>query len=453
MTKKHHYKEQDPFSGREAKKYENPIPSREYILEVLKTRVKPIKRLALEKLLGLEDPYQQEALRRRLRAMVRDYQLIYSSQGYVPSLEQVDYRGTLSLDKDRSGTLICEEDIQPIRLWQKETRDLWDGDEITVRVNRYDRDGDPVGSVVAVNKLVSPKVIGRVSGDESFALLTSQVKIPGVEIVIPHGDRGKAKSGDIVVVEVLRDKTNYTQMPLLGRVIEVLGDPGTPGIEVQMAIRKYELPHIWSEAIQKACKNYKTTIPKSAYTGRMDCRELPFVTIDGEDAKDFDDAVYCEARAKGGWRLFVAIADVGYYVKPHSALDKEAENRGNSVYFPGSVIPMLPEILSNGLCSLNPEEDRLCMVCEMTVSSHGQVTRSVFYEGVIRSQARMTYTEVAALLEGDKGLLKKYDNLTSHLECLHDVYEAFIKQRHERGAIEFDSLETKIIFGQKGKIA
>lgn len=239
---------------------------------------------------------------------------------------------------------------------------------------------------------------------------------------------------------------------MMGKVVEVLGENMAPGMETQIAIRTHQIPHEWPAEVEQQVAGLTEEVPEEAKQGRVDLRALPLVTIDGEDARDFDDAVYCEAKKGGGWRLWVAIADVSYYVRPETALDKEAINRGNSVYFPSQVVPMLPEVLSNGLCSLNPQVDRLCMVCEMTVSETGKLSGYKHYEAVMNSHARLTYTKVHEILEGDEELRERYKALVPHLEELHKMYQVLKSARDERGAIEFETVETKFIFNAQRKI-
>ncbi len=256
--------------------------------------------------------------------------------------------------------------------------------------------------------------------------------------------------GNVVVIEITDRGTRNRGM--MGKVVEVLGENMAPGMETQIAIRTHQIPHEWPAEVEQQVAGLTEEVPEEAKQGRVDLRALPLVTIDGEDARDFDDAVYCEAKKGGGWRLWVAIADVSYYVRPDTALDKEAINRGNSVYFPSQVVPMLPEVLSNGLCSLNPQVDRLCMVCEMTVSETGKLSGYKHYEAVMNSHARLTYTKVHEILEGDEELRERYKALVPHLEELHKMYQVLKSARDERGAIEFETVETKFIFNAQRKI-
>ncbi len=244
--------------------------------------------------------------------------------------------------------------------------------------------------------------------------------------------------------------------PLAPVWIEVLGDRMAPGMEIQVAIHNHEIPDQFPEEVHQQIGELRPEVREEDKQNRIDLRHLPFVTIDGEDAKDFDDAVYCEKKRFGGWRLWVAIADVSYYVRPDTALDREAVKRGNSVYFPEFVVPMLPELLSNGLCSLNPDVDRLAMVCEMTISRAGKLSGYTFYEAVINSKARLTYTKVGAMLDADQAesanLRQQYSAVVAHIDQLHQLYKALRKAREERGAIDFDTVETRIVFDQVRKI-
>ncbi|MDU7945704.1 MAG: ribonuclease R, partial [Haemophilus parainfluenzae] len=271
----------------------------------------------------------------------------------------------------------------------------------------------------------------------------------GRDILVPNEHRNGARMGQVVVVELQERSASFTQP--VGIITEILGDNMAKGMEVEIALRNHDIPHQFPSAVEKYITKFTEEVPEEAKKGRVDLRNLPLVTIDGEDARDFDDAVYCEKSGKG-WKLWVAIADVSYYVRLRSALDTEAYNRGNSVYFPNRVVPMLPEILSNGLCSLNPQVDRLCMVCEMHISAKGKLTDYRFYEAVMNSHARLTYTKVAAILDGDDELRTRYQGLVPHLEELHHLYQALLNARKQRGAIDFETIETKFIFNAMGRI-
>ena len=269
-------------------------------------------------------------------------------------------------------------------------------------------------------------------------------------MVVPAGETGGATHGQIVTVEIIEQPSKRT--PPVGRVIEVLGDHMAPGMEIDIAIRSHDVPLAWPPAVEQEIAGLGAEVPEAAKRGREDLRELPLVTIDGADARDFDDAVYCE-RTPSGWRLLVAIADVSHYVHPDTALDAEALERGNSVYFPERVIPMLPEVLSNGLCSLNPDVDRLCLVSEMIIKRDGSLVRSRFFDGLMRSHARLTYDEAAAIMvERDEQACARREALVPHLDELYRLYQALRDARQSRGAIDFETTETRIVFGAERKI-
>jgi len=283
----------------------------------------------------------------------------------------------------------------------------------------------------------------------AFTFVVPDSKYITHDFLIPGESLGGAKPGQIVVVAVVEQPSKKRDP--IGSIVHVLGDHMAPGMEIEVAIRSYDLPSDWPDPVQSEISGWGEDIPDEAREGREDIRHLPLVTIDGEDARDFDDAVYCE-RAPKGWKLYVAIADVSYYVQPDTALDDEAQKRGTSVYFPNRVIPMLPEVLSNGLCSLNPHADRLCMVCEMSIDSDGTLQKSRFFAGLMNSHARLTYTEVAGILSGDKALRRNRRELIPHLEELHSLYKAFRRAREGRSAIDFETQESRIIFGEGKKI-
>jgi ribonuclease R len=328
---------------------------------------------------------------------------------------------------------------------------LMHNDRITVRVAGLDRKGRREAAVVEITERNTQQVVGRFFTEGRAAYVVPDNKKIIHEVLIAKEDSHDAKKGQIVVAEIIQQPSAHCQP--IGRITEVLGLHMAPGMEIEMAIRSYDLPNSWPDALLKEIKPLKAEVPEAAKQGREDIRHLPLVTIDGEDARDFDDAVYAQKTGKG-WKLLVAIADVSHYVQLNTALDAEAKNRSTSVYFPEKVIPMLPEILSNGLCSLNPEVDRLCMVCEMLIDGSGQITRSRFFEAVMRSHARLTYTQVAKMLvEGDQKLANKYAALMPHLQTLYGLYQVMRGQREARGAMDFDTQETRIVFGAERKIA
>ena len=442
---------QDPYAGREATRYEKPIASREYILEIIAGADRPVNRERLEDLLKIDSEEDIEALRRRLGAMIRDGQLVSNRRGYYALADQFDLvQGRVVGHPDGFGFLITDDDGDDVYLSARQMRALFHDDRVMVRITGLDRRGRREGDVVEILKRNTHTVVGRFYSESGVNFVTPDSKRIAHDIAIPAGESNNAAHGQIVSVEII-DQPGKRKPPV-GRVAEVLGDHMAPGMEIDIAIRSHEIPQAWPAAVEKEIGIFGKEVPQDAISGREDLRELPLVTIDGEDARDFDDAVYCE-ETEQGWRLLVAIADVSHYVHPDTGLDREAFERGNSVYFPERVIPMLPEVLSNGLCSLNPEVNRLCLVCEMMFDQDGQMTASRFINGVMRSHARLTYTKVAAILvDGDKQLSKQYRQLVPHLERLYGLYKILRKVRSKRGAIDFETTETRIVFGEHRKI-
>lgn len=400
MKKKH----TDEFFAREAEKYANPIPSREYIMQYLRERGRPAWRDELIEELGLTIPDEQEALRRRLRAMERDGQLVLTRRGGYGLAEKMDLiRGHVLGHRDGFGFVVPEDGSADLFLNARQMRLVFHGDRVLVGIAGFDKKGRREAVIVEVLERAVITLVGRFFIENGIAFVAPDNKRISQDILVPPGDGGNAQHGQIVIVEITTPPTLRKQA--LGRVIEVLGEHMAPGMEIDMAIRNYNIPHIWPETVLNEIASFSTEVLEKDKTNRLDLRQLPLVTIDGEDAKDFDDAVCCVKRKKSGWTLYVAIADVSHYVLQNTALDKEAHDRGNSVYFPGKVIPMLPEILSNELCSLKPAVDRLCLVCEMSISQTGKLTRYQFHEAVMHSHARLTYTEVTELLANPKQAL------------------------------------------------
>ncbi len=445
----------DPFKDREAEKYDNPIPSREFILDLLKQEQRPLSHVQLCSELGLVTDEQIEALRRRLRAMERDGQLIHTRRGGYGLVDSMDLiRGRVQGHRDGFGFLVPDDGSDDLYLHNRQMRRVFDGDKVVARVSGTDRKGRREGSIIEVIERNTQQLVGRLQVDKDICYLIPENRRICHEIFIAPEDLNGADDGQYVLTEIV-------QQPGKGlpraRVLEALGDHMAPGMEIEVAIRNYEIPSEWPAAAAVEAKRYGAQVDEADKTQRVDMRARPFVTIDGEDAKDFDDAVLCEPKKSGGWRLFVAIADVSHYVRPGSALDEEALSRATSVYFPGHVVPMLPESLSNGLCSLNPQVDRLAMVCEMTISAKGKLSSYNFYEAVIRSHARLTYTQVGALLEAPTSKLgrdvaKHYAALIPQLHQLHALYKQLRVVRTERGAIDFETVESRIEFGAERKI-
>ena len=441
----------DPYAQREAEKYENPIPSRELILQLIEHAGKLLSRVDIAEAFSLENEDDLEALRRRLRAMERDGQLLFNrAQQYCLVNNKDLIVGRIIGHADGFGFVRPDDGSDDLYLSPREMNPLLHNDRAMVRVAGIDKKGRREGAVVEILERNTHQIVGRLYKEDGFIYVVPDNKNIAQTVLVQKGGAGKAKQGQIVIAEIVEQPTKLRQP--IGRIIEVLGDHLAPGMEIEMAIRSHELPHLWPEELLDEIKSLSAEVPESAKENRVDLRSTPLVTIDGEDARDFDDAVYCKRTPKG-WKLLVAIADVSHYVQVNSELDKEAKNRSTSVYFPEQVIPMLPEILSNGLCSLNPDVDRLCMVCEILIDEQGKVLRSKFFDAVMRSHARLTYTEVAKMLvEGDKVLTEKYKPLMPHLRELYALYKVMRVSREQRGAMDFDTQETRIIFGKDRKI-
>ncbi|AEK57649.1 MULTISPECIES: ribonuclease R [Acidithiobacillus] len=440
----------DPMYEREKEKYERPIVSREFILSYLENLGQParLEDLIDELEIAEED---QEAFRRRLRAMERDGQLVRNRRGAYGIVESMELiRGTVSAHPDGFGFLVPDNGDKDLFLSPREMRKVFHGDVVLGRIVGEDRRGRLEGAVVRILERALTQVVGRYFADTSVHyVIPEDRRIPQEFAVVPSEEL-QPVHGQIVILEITKypDGRNLPE----GRVVEILGEHMAPGMEVEIAVRSYGLPFQWPAAVEAESAGFQPQVPESMKEGRRDLRHLPLVTIDGADAKDFDDAVYAETREEGGFRLFVAIADVATYVRPGSALDEEARKRGNSVYFPRRVIPMLPEVLSNGLCSLNPQVDRLCMVCEMELDAQGNLEQFRFARAVMRSQRRFTYDEVAAILGGDSDLREREAELVPHLETLQRLYEALARAREARGTIEFDTQETRIVYNEQGRI-
>ena len=441
---------QDPNYAKELAKYDNPIPSREFILQTIRTHNAPMTKEEVFIALGITDETQQEAMRRRLRAMENDGQLVFTKRKCYALPEKLDLlKGMVIGHREGFGFLQVEGKKDDFFIPNVQMQKVMHGDYVLAQPNGFDRKGRPEVRIVRVLEANKKQIVGRFFIEQGIGYVMPDDSRITRDILIPDNARLGARMGQVVVVE-LHPRTAPFFQPI-GKITEVLGDNMAKGMEVEIAIRKHDIPHSFPSAVEKQLKKWAEDVPEEAKRGRVDLRDLPLVTIDGEDARDFDDAVFCQKQGKG-WKLWVAIADVSYYVRPKSALDTEAYNRGNSVYFPNRVVPMLPEKLSNGLCSLNPQVDRLCMVCEITLSAKGKMTDYRFYEAVMNSHARLTYNKVAKILEKDTALCERYASLVPHLQDLHDMYQALVKARRQRGAIEFEIIESKFIFNALGRI-
>lgn len=449
----------DPYAEREAARYEQPIASREVILQTLARADGPMPAETLAELLQLSAPDRFDALGKRLSAMVRDGQLLRNRLGeYLPAQQLDLLPGVVIANPDGFGFLRLDSGGDDLFLPPMEMRKALHGDRVLARVTGVDRRGRREGAILRVLERRLNRLIGRFCLEAGISYVVPDDRRIQRNVQVPQDERLGAQNGQLVVVELIEAPDEHgPQRTPIGRVLAVLGDRLTASLAVQAAIHGHEIPHEFPQAVIDEAAAVPLTVDEAMVAGRVDLRELPLVTIDGEDAKDFDDAVYCEPN-RGGFRLVVAIADVSHYVRPGTALDDEAQKRATSVYFPGFVVPMLPETLSNGICSLNPKVDRLCFVCDMQVDREGEVTRSKFYEAVMNSHARLTYTQVwnavgEDALEEDKAeAIARIGSLLPNVQRLHQLYQILAKARERRGAVEFESSEVRFVLGPKGEV-
>jgi len=433
-----------------AKPYKHPIPGRNEILDFLEKSGKPKKLKEILAEFGLQGQRMRSLLENRLYDMVRAGQIIENRRREFCLTAKLDLiAGVVIGHRDGFGFVRPDDGGDDVYLSAREMRSLFDGDRVAVKIIGRDRRGKPEGDLVEVLERGLREVAGQFIRERGIGLVIPDNAKLAHRILIAKGEAGKAKPGQIVVAEILDYPSQVEQAT--GRIVRVIGEPGKKGIATDIAIHSHAIPTDWPKAVREEIGKFGKTVPSAAKQGRVDLRDTDLLTIDGADARDFDDAVYCEPAGKG-WRLLVAIADVAHYVEVGSALDKQATVRGTSVYFPDRVVPMLPEVLSNGLCSLNPKVDRLCMVCDMRVSAEGRVTRSDFVEGVMNSSARLTYSQVNGFLTG-QSQADVPQRLHACLRNLHDLFNAFSKARQRRGAIELDIPGTRFELGKGGEIA
>ena len=448
---------QDPHAAREAGRYDNPIASREAILQLLADADGPQSAEALAQQLQLTEPDRFDALGKRLGAMLRDGQLLQNRKGaYVPAQRLDLIPGTVIANPDGFGFLRPDSGAgDDLFLPPYEMRKAMHGDRVLASVTGMDRRGRREGAIVEVLERRLNRLIGRFEVESGISYVVPDDRRVQRNIQIPGDARLDAKQGQLVVCEIVQAPT--TQRPPIGRVLAVLGDKLTASLAVEAAIHGHEIPHEFSPEVLAEATAVPLEVDATAAAMRVDLRKLPLVTIDGEDAKDFDDAVYCEPNREG-FRLVVAIADVSHYVRPGTPLDEEATKRATSVYFPGFVVPMLPETLSNGICSLKPKVDRLCFVCDMQVDRSGHVTGSKFYEAVMNSHERLTYTQVwNAVGDGvpdeDRDQAQAFIGAQlPQVQRLHQLYRVLDKARKQRGAIEFESSEVRFVLGPQGEV-
>ncbi|WP_122793873.1 ribonuclease R [Burkholderia pseudomallei] len=434
-------------------KYPYPIPSREEILGVLRTSDAPLAANDIAEALSIKRQ-EREGFFRRVAAMERDGQIRLDKRGHYQLTHPSNFvAGRVQGHRDGYGFVIRDDGQDDLFLPNAEMQKVMHNDRVLARIVGYDRRGRPEGHVVEVTERANKRVIGRLLNENGALIVAPEDKRISHDILVTQNAK-KAKVGQVVVVELTDFPSRHSQP--LGRVCEVLGDIDDPGMEIEIAVRKYGVPHEFGTQALGEAAALPDKVRPADLRYRVDLRDVPLVTIDGEDARDFDDAVYCEPAAVGrgeGFRLIVAIADVSHYVQPGSPLDADAVERSTSVYFPRRVIPMLPEKLSNGLCSLNPQVDRCVLACDMIINARGDIKAYQFYPAVIHSAARLTYTEVAAVLSNTKGPeAARRAELMPHLQHLYGVYKALFVARQKRGAIDFDTTETYIVCNAQGKI-
>lgn len=442
--------------------FDPDVPSREAILEALRSANAPLTPVELAERMGVERAATSVGFERRLNAMERDGQLMPNRKGVLLLATKLDFvAGKVQGHRDGFGFLLRDDGGQDLFLSPREMLKVLHGDRVLVKPSGEYR-GKPEGVIVEVIERRTNKLVGRFLHEHGLAIVVPEDQRIKHDILIPPGDTNGAQHGQVVSVQIMEQPTRHTQP--LGRVYEVLGEIDDPGMEIEIAVRKFDVPVEFSDKAARQASRLPDVVRKADLKERFDLRDVPLITIDGEDARDFDDAVYCEPvelgtgqRKRPGWRLLVAIADVSHYVTPNDALDTDAFERGTSVYFPRRVIPMLPESLSNGLCSLNPHVDRLVLVCDMVIpatgAKAGTITAYQFYNAVIHSHARTTYTQIWEALQQPSGpVANTLGDIMPHVRHLHELYQLLVQQRKKRGAIDFDTVETRIVCNELGRI-
>ena len=450
ISKKKNIRELDPFLEREREQYQHPLPSREYILQLLSEQGVPLAEEELCHILHIQE-HEAELFTRRLRAMERDGQIMRNRKQAICVMDKLDLiKGKVQGHPDGFGFLIAEDGSPDLVLSAREMHKVLHGDTVMARVSGMDRRGRREAGIVEVLEHGTTRLVGRLYEEHGIQFVVAENRRISQDILVAPGQRSTATAGQVVMLEILQQPSKNAQP--IGRIVEVLGNYADPGMEIEIALRKHDLPNEFPDDTKRLAKNFAPKVSPEDYAGRESVAKLPLVTIDGETARDFDDAVYCEPHGNG-FRLVVAIADVSHYVQPGDALDKEALNRGNSVYFPRRVIPMLPEELSNGLCSLNPDVERLCMVCDMQINDRGDIEKYRFYPSVMFSHARLTYNQVADMLANPQGEnAQKFAAVLPHINHLHTLFKTLLQAREKRGAIDFETIETQMVFNDSGKI-
>ena len=428
-----------------------PPIERQSIVDALTAAGSPLTEAQVAERLRIGEP-EHAALVAALTELEREGRIVRNRAGLLLVTTRAGLlSGQVQGHREGHGLLVRDDGGPDVVLDDHEMSKVLHGDRVLVRPTGTERRGRPLGEIVEVIERRTTTLVGRLLNERGVTIVVPEDQRIQHDILVPPHGAGEARHGQVVVVEIIQQPQRYVQP--IGRVTEVLGEIDDPGMEIEIAVRKFAVPHRFSEAALSEAQALPSEVRGADRKGRIDLRDVPLVTIDGEDARDFDDAVYCERIERKGWRLIVAIADVSHYVGPGSALDREAQARSTSVYFPRRVIPMLPERLSNGLCSLNAGVERLAMVCDMVIGSKGAIHAYQFYSAVIQSQARLTYTEVwEALSVPDSPARRRLQRLLPHLCNLHELYEVLVARRDQRGALELDTIETQIVCDANGRI-
>ncbi|MCJ8312709.1 MAG: ribonuclease R, partial [Saccharospirillaceae bacterium] len=452
MKDKKSFKKQkkDKFAKREQGNYEKPVASREHMMEVLAEVAKPLTHPEMCEVLGLTDEDAIEGVRRRLIAMCRDGQLMSNRNDAFGLIDKLDLvKGRVQGHANGFGFLVCEDDHEDVFISERQMRCVFDGDQVLLRKMGLNFKGKPEGKIVEIIQRNTTEVVGKFFKEHGLFYVSPENKRIAIDVSIDAEHTMDAAEGDIVRVKIT-DQPQYRRAPM-GQIVEILGQSFAPGLEIEIALQTHNIPHEFPEAVNEQAAKIPAEISAADLVGRVDLRNKPFITIDGEDARDFDDAVFAQAKKDGGFHLYVAIADVSHYVELDSPLDEHAQVRSTSVYFPERVIPMLPEKLSNGLCSLNPNQDRLTMVCQMETDADGKLMEYHFYQAVIHSHERLTYTQVGDYLENNTKITEQKSVIKS-IKALYQLYNVLTVQRRARGAIEFESVESRIVFNEERKI-
>jgi len=432
----------DPHYDREAEKYESPIPSREHILSFIQK--KPRSKRQLFELLILTDE-QKKPFDKRLRAMVRDKQLSCNKNGVYRAFSNRGLlTGSVIANPKGFGFVVLDKGGKDLRLSSQQMKLVFHGDKVKVRLLNRKLDAEVVNVIETVKT-----VVGRLHLDDQYPYVVVDDRRIKHNVKITKLLK-ECMDNQVVIVEILSSPTLDSEAT--GKVTDILGAYLDEGVEIDSALHRHQIPSTFSDDLLSESKRLSDKVLEKDKKGRVDITHLQLITIDGDDSRDFDDAVYAKP-SENGWKLIVAIADVSHYINENSALDIEAFDRGNSVYFPHRVVPMLPEVISNGLCSLNPNVERLCMACEMSIDSLGELIDYKFYPALMLSHARLTYSQVSEILENKQSSLRdSYSNVIENIEFLYGLYKTLRISRQKRGVMDFDRIESQILFNDKGKI-